>query len=188
MSKEVKKNLKQRASEFLNSLLGAVGVVTNYEFTDPDGNVLFETEEETDTLVEGETKASPDGVFTIADGRTVTIEGGVVTKVEDAQAGDGGEGGEGGEGDDTNLDGATVEELQQEVTNLRAENASLKEKLTTSAELIKELRSNVKSNYQVPVRQNGAKRNQRSPQGPKTAKDIKEEIRSNRKKSGQKAE
>lgn len=188
MSKEVKKNLKQRASEFLNSLLGAVGVVTNYEFTDPDGNVLFETEEETDALVEGETKASPDGVFTIADGRTVTIEGGVVTKVEDASSGDGGEGGEGGEGDDTNLDDATVEELQQEVTNLRAENASLKEKLSTSAELIKELRSNVKSNYQVPARQNGTKRNTRTQTGPKSAQDIKEEIRSNRKKNGQKAE
>jgi len=186
MSKETKKNLKQRASEFLNSLLGAVGVVTNYEFTDPEGNVLFETEEETDTLVEGETKASPDGVFTIADGRTVTIEGGVVTKVEEA-SGDGGEGGEGSEEGNTKT-GEGEQNLEEQVTNLKAENASLKQQLSDAAELIKELRANIKSNYQVPARQNGQKRNTRVQTTAKTASDIKEEIRNNRKKNGPKAE
>lgn len=188
MSKETKKNLKQRASEFLNSLLGAVGVVTNYEFTDPEGNVLFETEEESDALVEGETKASPDGVFTIADGRTVTIEGGVVTKVEEA-SGDGGEGdgGEGGEeGNAKTGEGET--NLEEQVTNLKAENANLKQQLSDAAELIKELRANIKSNYQVPARQNGQKRNTRVQPTAKTSSDIKEEIRNNRKKNGPKAE
>ena len=180
MSKEAKKNLKQRASEFLNSLLGAVGVVTNYEFTDPEGNVLFTTEEETDTLVEGETQASPDGVFTIADGRTVTIEGGTVTKVEEAS------GDEGGEGESNSADGGETPEQTNET--LRTENANLRNQLSEAAELIKELRSNIKSNYEVPARQNGARRNQRQEPKPKTAEDYKAELRENRKNNkGQKA-
>lgn len=174
MSKEAK-NLRQRATDFLNSLLGIVGVAMNYEFTDPDGNVVFTTEEESDALVEGETKASPDGTFVIADGRTVTIEGGVVTKVEEAS----------GEEDDpedqnSNTD-QTPEDVQQELQNLRAENAALKAKVTESAAIIKELRSNIKSDYKVPARKGGAgKANAKTSDGPKTAEEIKKQIKENR--------
>lgn len=173
MSKETKKNLKQRATEFLNALLGSVGVGMNYEFTDPEGNVLFETEEETDALVEGETKASPDGVFTIADGRTVTIEGGVVTRVEEAS---------GDEPEDTNNSATEEPAANQDVEELRSENANLRNQLAEAANLIRDLRSEIKSNYEVPSRQNGAKRNQRQEQKPKTAEDYKKDLRENRKK------
>lgn len=168
------KNLKQKASDFLNSLRNFVGEAVNYEFTDGDGNVLFTTEEEDDTLVVGETKASPDGVFTIADGRTITIEDGVVTAIEEpgsegGEGGEGGDGGEGGEGGDENL--------QTENANLRTENADLKAKLVEATNLIKELRSNIKSDY-VP----GTRHNTQKPAQPKqkTASDYKAEIKKNR--------
>ena len=118
----------------------------------------------------------------------MTIEGGVVTKVEEA-SGDGGEGdgGEGGEEGNTKT-GEGETNIEEQVTNLKAENASLKQQLSDAAELIKELRANIKSNYQVPARQNGQKRNTRVQTTAKTSSDIKEEIRNNRKKNGPKAE
>lgn len=134
------KSLKSLATEFLHKVTNFVDAHFNYDFVDGEGNVLFSTEAEDDTLEVG-MAATPDGTFTIADGRTVTIAEGVITEIVEA-AGEGGEGeGEGAEG------GAGGEGVAEVIANLRAENASLRQQLSEAANIIREYRKNTKSNY-----------------------------------------
>lgn len=94
----------------------------NFEFTDGDGNVLFTTEGESDELEVG-MAASPDGEFTIADGRTVVIADGVITEIREVEGG------------------------EEEIETLRVENAALRATLTEAQNLIREMRKNIKSDY-----------------------------------------
>lgn len=138
---------KKSISEFLNSVQKFLaGGAKNYEFVDGDGNVLFTTEGEDDTLEVG-IAASPDGTFTIADGRVVVVENGVITSIEDPAAGGEGEG-EGGESA-TDLEAANAR-----IAELEAENAELRSQIGESVNIIRDLRSQVKSNFQ-PTRRNG---------------------------------
>lgn len=150
-----KESLLKRFANFLNSIDESV----NYDHTDADGNVLFSTEKDDDSLAVGDA-ATPDGEFTLADGRTVTIEGGVITKIEEAANPD------------------------EELDNLRKENESLKNKVdeleaqvTEATNLLKEARNEIQSTY-VPE-----KRNLTPKAAPivKSAEDIKNELAEKRK-------
>lgn len=81
------KQLKEDAAALLNKIQGVLGgtASTNFEFVDADGAVLFTTEGESDALEVGMT-ATPDGTFTIADGRTVVIEGGKIVSIDEKPA------------------------------------------------------------------------------------------------------
>ena len=128
------REIKKSAANFLNSiqkLLSGSGSC-NYEFVDENGEVLFTTEEESDTLEVG-MAASPDGTFTIAHGRTVTIADGVITDIQEPDQAEPGDG---------------TENASEEVENLRAENENLRSALAESADIIRDLRSQISSNYQ----------------------------------------
>lgn len=69
------------------NLLGVMGDIkrflrgdVNYDFTDADGNLLFTTEKEDDSLEVGDI-ATPDGTFELPDGRVVTVADGVITEI-----------------------------------------------------------------------------------------------------------
>lgn len=83
-TKNINMTLKEKIDKHLRAIGNILGVPTilNYDFVDGDDKVVFTTEGETAELEVGMT-ASPDGVHTIADGRTVTIEGGKITKIEE---------------------------------------------------------------------------------------------------------
>lgn len=118
------KQLKQKATDFLNSIKDVLRVV-NFDFVDAEGAVLFSTEAEDDRLEVG-MPATPDGTFTIADGRVVTISEGVITEIEDPEPEPGPE---------------------SDAENLRAENLNLRNQLAQAGDLIRELKGALKSNY-----------------------------------------
>ncbi|MCL2596265.1 MAG: ATP-dependent Clp protease proteolytic subunit [Paludibacter sp.] len=74
------KNLIERVSDFRNAFKNLLGVTKNYDFTDDNGNLLFSTEQDDDTLAVG-MAATPDGTFELPDGRTVTIADGAITDI-----------------------------------------------------------------------------------------------------------
>ena len=102
----------------------------NFDYTDADGNVLFSTESAEDTLAVGDvvTIASGEtgGTFTLGDGRTVTIVDNVVTEI--------------------------AEPTDNELEDLQAENAELREQLQMAVNLINELKGQVTSNYKPAPR------------------------------------
>ncbi len=160
MSKE-NKTLVKKAGNLLNRLQGLLGgqPMVNYDFTDDEGNVLFSTEEDDDTLEVG-MAASPDGTFTIKDGRTITIENGEITEIKDAE------------------EEETTEEPETEenVENLRAQNARLESALRDAIEMVNSLRKEVKSNY-VPNGRIGNPANKSNSDSSKS--DRKTEFREN---------
>lgn len=94
----------------------------NFDHVDADGNVLFTTELEDDTLEVG-MAATPDGEFELPDGRTVVITDGVIAEIRPAENAD------------------------EELVNLRNENSQLRAALVEAQNLIKEMKKNLKSNY-----------------------------------------
>ena len=162
MSKE-NKTLVQKAGQLLNRLQGLLGgqPSVNYDFTDDQGNVVFSTEEDDDTLEVG-MAASPDGTFTIADGRTVTIEDGVITEIVEA------------EGEETPAEEETVE-------NLRRENTELRNALNEATDLIRDLRKEIKSNY-VPARRVNSPNNRGTSSREDSKKEFREKFKNAQKK------
>ena len=133
----------------LKNLLSAT--VVNYDHKDADGNVLFTTEAEDETLEVG-MAASPDGEFELTDGRVVVITDGVIAEIREA---------DGGEGNNDELE------------NLRARVAALEGALTEAENVITDLRNEVGSTYTVRNRQT-------QPQGkaaPKTSAELKNEAK-----------
>ena len=156
--------IKKSATNFLNSIQKFLGKgAVNYEFVGEDGEVLFTTEEESDTLEVG-MAASPDGTFTIADGRTVTIADGVITEIQEAET-------SAEEGTENNSG-----EESAELENLRAENAELREALSNSAVIIRDLRSQISSNY-LPGRRVGSQTNSNKGETKPTKEERQEAIR-----------
>ena len=136
------KNLKQAATDLLsriNAFLNQEEQATNYEHTDEDGTVLFTTESEDDTLEVG-MAASPDGTFTLPDGRTVTIADGAISEIKEPEA---------NEDDETNL--------SEEVERLEAENAQLRSMLEEATNLIEDFKKETRSNFKPKGRTNSAK-------------------------------
>lgn len=161
VSMEKKKNVKARAGEFMNSVLELLGVATNYEFVDENGETLFTTEAEDDTLEVG-MSASPDGTFTLTDGRVVTIADGVITEIKDAEV---------------------EETTEEEVENLKAENKELREALTEAVNLIKDLRSEIKSNFIPTGRQNNSGAGTKVLTKEERKANLKEAVKKGRKQS-----
>lgn len=147
MSKE-KQTLIEKAGKLLNkfqNLLGGAPLV-NYDFTDDEGTVLFSTEEDDDTLEVG-MAATPDGTFTIKDGRTVTISEGVITDIQEPAADEGAEGGD-GEGDNScDPKKKENEDLNARISALEKENKELKNAAKELSEMVVSLRKELKSNY-----------------------------------------
>lgn len=113
-----KMNTKKVLDEFAKFYNRIRGIV-NYAFTDAAGAVLFETDREDSELNLGDT-ASPDGTFTLQDGRVVTIADGVITGIVAAPA-----------EDETDL-AAENEALRSENEVLRSENKELAEALNSA--------------------------------------------------------
>lgn len=131
---KTKNEALQMAKDCLSRIANLLGGKKNYDHTDNDGNVLFSTEVEDDTLEVG-MNATPDGTFELPDGRTIIISGGVITEIKEAT---------------TEEEGETDEEkenLKNEVANLTAEIENLRTQLNESAEVITELQSQLASNY-----------------------------------------
>lgn len=91
-----------------------------------DNAVVFEVNDESE-IVEG-TKASPDGTFTFANGKTITIEGGVVTKIEIAEEPNPENNEKADEQEEIDKD-ARIAELEEENRQLREEVATLRSRL-----------------------------------------------------------
>ena len=122
---KTKQQVLDMASNFLKGLKNALGTAVNFEHKDNDGNVLFTTEVEDDTLEVG-MPASPDGTFELPDGRTVVIADGVITEIQEASSED---------------------PDNQELENLRTENENLRNQLAEAANVIEELQAQLSSNY-----------------------------------------
>lgn len=146
------KELKQKANNFLNGIKEVLGAM-NFDFVDAEGEVLFSTEGEDDAIEVG-MAATPDGVFTIADGRTVTIEEGVITEIEDPEP-------------EPTTD-EEVENLKNEVKNLRTQ-------LAEAADIIREYKK-TRSNY-TPNGRVGNLSGGNKGRGAKTAEERKNEVR-----------
>lgn len=123
------KNLLDKANNLLVKIGNFFANIINYDYMDADGNVLFSTESEEDTLAVGDTVTIPDGstegVFELPDGRIVTIVDNVVTEITTAE------------------DTATEEAL-------RDENEKLREMLKDAQEMLTDLKNALGSNY-VPA-------------------------------------
>lgn len=128
MSKQTKNEVLNAADKFLRKLKNLINPddAVNFDFTDEDGNVLFSTEKEDDTLAVGDA-ASPDGTFELPDGRTVTIADGAVTEITEA------------------IEPSETEELENRIEEL--ENA-----LSEAKTLITDLKNQIGSNYKAKNR------------------------------------
>lgn len=129
-----KKNMVSVEQTWLDKVLSYFGkakvedVVFGLSLTTTDGQTINVEREEGEPQV-GDA-ATPDGTFTLEDGRTITIENGVITDIKSADGGT-------GEGDDGNGEGTTaadddVEALRTRVAELEAEIANLKVQLEES--------------------------------------------------------
>lgn len=157
-----KKTLLQKANSLMKKVQNMIGgQIVDYDFVDDEGNVLFSTDGEDDTLEVG-MSASPDGTFTIADGRTVTIADGVITEITEPEP-----------------EEEPVEEpATEEDSTLAEENANLRSALNEAMGIIRDLKREVKSNY-VPagrVKTPGKKGNSAP-----TREDIKATVKENMK-------
>lgn len=162
----IKEKLMQVANE-IGSLLGIAPqtTVVNYDFVDKDDNVVFSTEGETADLSVG-MEAKPDGVFTLADGRTVTIEGGKIAKIEEAPKDENDPTNEAGEGKEPATAEPTEPTAEETIANLRKEledakaslqvanerNTALESKLTEAHNLVTEAAKGIKSNVVIGSR------------------------------------
>ena len=127
--------LLNRAAASLSKISNLLDGPVNYEFKSDEGEVLFTTEKEDDSITVGDA-ASPDGTFTIADGRTVVIADGVITEIQEAA--------EPEDAVDTENEIA-MEELTNQVEELT-------NSLTEAKELINELKDQVQSTYNAATR------------------------------------
>lgn len=153
MANNQKDEVMKEATNFLSKLTNLLKPKNevdpvNFDFMDADGNVLFSTEQADDTLEVGMV-ASPDGTFTIEDGRTIVIAGGVITEIQDAMTND-----------------AEVEELQNRISEL--ENA-----LNESQTVITNLQNKVTSTYNAKGRQTQTQKGVQN--GAKTIAELKNE-------------
>lgn len=149
-----KSTLKEKADKFLNSVQKFIGTTaSNYEFIGEDGEVLFTTEAEDDTLEVG-MPATPDGEYTLKDGRRVIISEGVITEIIERDPED------------------------DRIAELEAENADLRAQLAEAVNLLREYQKNTGSNY-VPGNRRGAATKATRGSNAQTAEERKSAIREN---------
>lgn len=134
----MKLNLKQKASRFI-----ATGRIVNYDFTDPDGNVILSTAREDETLEVGDAVVLPNGEtageVTLSDGRVVVVADGVIAEIREAAA--------------PETENADEEQREEELTNLRAENSKMRKEL----EQVKNMLREMCSTYAAPERTTASK-------------------------------
>lgn len=125
--KEDEQKVEVKAS-LLDKVLAKLGiksieeVAMGMDLSTADGNTLTVEREEGEPQV-GD-KASPDGTFVMPDGKTIVVEGGVITDIKTDSNEEGGD--EGGEGSDEEKQ---IADLQQKVSDLEAEVEELKKQL-----------------------------------------------------------
>ena len=151
MSKQKKQAVLNESESFLKRLKNLLSPeeVVNYDFTDADGNVLVSTEKEDDSLEVGDA-ASPDGTFTLPDGRTVVIADGAVTEINEPE--------------------------EEETENLQNRVEELENALEEAQTIITNLRNELGSSYQVKPRNTNPKGSKQTP----TVDDIKNDVREKR--------
>ena len=169
MSKETRKGLLDRLFNFqkeVNALLNEQDAPVNYDFKDADGNVLFSTENEDDSLAVND-KATPDGSHELPDGRKVVVTNGAISEILEPVGEEDGE----------------SEELANALERIEA----LENQLRTANELITNMRNEFGSSYTPPARAFQSGKNKKP--AALSAEDYKAEIRENRnlaKKGGRK--
>lgn len=117
-----KVTLKNRVADWLKNTADLLKEVQNYDFTDEDGNVLFSTTSEDDTLEVG-MAAAPDGEFVLPTGQKVIIADGVITEITNEV------------------------QVPTEAETLAEENTQLKAQLAEAQNLINEMNNKITSNY-----------------------------------------
>lgn len=133
MNKKTKKpnDLLNKADRFLYGIRNLLAGAVNFDFTDADGNVVFSTDKDDDTLAVGDPVIIPDGTtegtFTLQDGRTIVVAEGVITDIQDPA---------------TQTENAQLRDAVNQLTN----------SLAQAQNLITELRNQVKSTYSVAPR------------------------------------
>lgn len=172
--------------------------VNGMELETSDGDIITVEREEGEPQV-GD-KASPDGIFEMPDGKTITIKDGEITNIEGGS--DDGEGaGDGTDGSDGDSD--TVAQLQEQVNALTTERDELKaklEKAEKNAKTIEDKRilnavrmaggaekvlGGISSNYQpsqrTPAGKNASKKADAKANIQQTAKEILAKINGDKK-------
>jgi transcription elongation GreA/GreB family factor len=151
-------NLLNKATAFLNksgNLLNSN--LVNFDYKDAEGNIVFSTETEEDTLAVGDTVTLADGntegTFTLDDGRTVTVVDNTVTEIADE-------------------DGAT-----EEVEALNGRIEELENALRESETVITELRNHLQSDF-TPGKRIVTKQNPSNAK--KTVEELKAEAQAKR--------
>jgi ATP-dependent Clp endopeptidase proteolytic subunit ClpP len=114
----------------------------NIEFKDAEGNVVFKTEKEDGSIAVGDTVEGSDGTFIIEDGREVTIEGGVVTAINERDETQ----------DKINALETELAELKNTLQEKEEAINSLTQAVTESTELINELRATTSSKVEIQNR------------------------------------
>lgn len=156
--KNKKMTIEEAVIDVVNKIKTFFNGAKNYAHTDPDGNVLFTTDKEDDSLSVGDA-ASPDGTFELADGRVVTIAQGVVESITDPAPAN------------------SVEELEQQVETL-IERLNKAESLLREAQKTIANLANVKSTAAIPQRM-GAAGNAGKQNKALTAEEKKDLVKSN---------
>lgn len=122
----------------LKRLLKAVGLApeaVNLSLTDATGNTLT-VERETGDPAVGDT-ASPDGVFTMENGKVITVAGGVITEITEP------------EGDETEMDALKAENdaLKAEIETLKGANTQAAADLAVQLAEAKKVTEDAKAEY-----------------------------------------
>lgn len=151
MAKKNVNDLLAMANNVAKGIKNLLGTAVNYDFADADGNVLFSTEAEDDTLEVG-MPATPDGTYELQDGRVVIIADGVITEIQEP---------------------VEEEEQEEEVNPLEEENANLRNQLQEALDTINELKAEIQSNYKPA----NVKRTDSVKKPAANAEDHKEEVR-----------
>lgn len=113
----------------------------NITLTDTEGNELVLEKEE--GVPEVGDKATPDGVFILENGDTITVSEGVITSIEQPET-------------DTELEeaNARIAELEQQLQNFQNERDELQNQVTEAVDLVNELRA-LKNSYKPAARGKG---------------------------------
>ena len=147
MTKEVNEMLSN-TEKFMNRLKNMfASKITNYAFKDSEGNVLFTTDKEDESLEVGD-MATPDGTYEV-NNNTIVIAGGKIESItpiaDDSEL--------------VNLLRAENASLKEQIGNLKTQSENLETKVTECTNLIEEsktvitnLKATVTSNFQVPAR------------------------------------
>lgn len=146
MTKKTEEKVEVKQS-WLDKVLAKFGkksieeVTFGMDLNTADGQTLTVERDEGEPQV-GDS-ASPDGEFSMPDGKTIVVKDGVITEIKPAEQGSEGDG---TGGDDTE---PSVEELQKQVEDLTAENDKLKEENAELQQKLEDAQSKKKDDLRI---------------------------------------